>query len=65
MFVGNISDERLIRQIARETDARIGGTLYSDALSGPDEPAGTYLKMMTDNVSTIVDALQQQEKSSK
>ncbi|MAM89638.1 MAG: ABC transporter substrate-binding protein [unclassified Hahellaceae] len=65
VFVGNISDERLIRQIARETEARIGGTLYSDALSGPDEPAGTYLKMMTHNVSTIVDALQQQEKSSK
>ena len=31
----NISDPRLMQQIASETGARIGGTLYSDALSEP------------------------------
>ncbi len=35
VFLENISDQRLMQQIARETGARIGGTLYSDSLSGP------------------------------
>ena len=39
LFVENISDPRLIEQIARETGARPGGELYSDALSEPDGPA--------------------------
>ena len=33
IFVENVADSRLIEQITRETDAVIGGTLYSDALS--------------------------------
>jgi zinc/manganese transport system substrate-binding protein len=35
VFMENITDPRLMQQIARETGARIGGTLYSDALSKP------------------------------
>ena len=35
VFIENITDHRLLDQIARETGAKIGGTLYSDALSGP------------------------------
>ncbi|MFT5808189.1 MAG: zinc/manganese transport system substrate-binding protein [Moritella dasanensis] len=57
VFMENIADNRLIEQISRETDAKIGGKLYSDALSSPDQPAGTYLKMMQHNVDTIVNAL--------
>ncbi|PKH05621.1 metal ABC transporter solute-binding protein, Zn/Mn family [Moritella sp. Urea-trap-13] len=57
VFMENIADNRLIEQISRETDAKIGGKLYSDALSSPDQPASTYLKMMQYNVNTIVDAL--------
>jgi ABC-type Zn uptake system ZnuABC Zn-binding protein ZnuA len=34
-----------IDQIARETGAKIGGTLYSDALSDQKGPAATYLDM--------------------
>ncbi len=56
-FVENISDRRLIDQIVRETGARIGGTLYSDALSGADGPAGTYLGMMRHNIKTLVAVL--------
>ena len=33
VFLENISDPRLMRQIASETDAAIGGTLYSDSLT--------------------------------
>jgi zinc/manganese transport system substrate-binding protein len=57
VFVENVSDPRLIDQIAGETGARIGGTLYSDALSGPDGPASTYLKMFKNNIDQIVEAL--------
>ncbi|WP_017223138.1 metal ABC transporter solute-binding protein, Zn/Mn family [Moritella dasanensis] len=58
VFMENIADNRLIEQISRETDAKVGGKLYSDALSSPDQPASTYLKMMQYNVDTIVNALQ-------
>jgi len=58
VFVENISDTRLISQIARETGAKIGGTLYSDALSGPNGPASTYLDMMRHNANIIAGAIQ-------
>ena len=39
VFMENITDHRLLDQIARETGAKIGGELYTDALSGPEGPA--------------------------
>ncbi len=57
VFVENISDRRLLDQIVRETGARIGGKLYSDALSKADGPAGTYLGMMRHNIQVLVAAL--------
>jgi zinc/manganese transport system substrate-binding protein len=39
LFLENISDPRLMEQIARETGVGLGPPLYSDALSGPDGPA--------------------------
>ena len=58
LFVENISDPRLIEQIARETGVRPGGELYSDALSEPDGPAATYLDMMRHNASVMQAAMQ-------
>lgn len=57
VFIENISNPRVIEQIARETGARIGGTLYSDALSDKSGPATTYLDMMRHNAKTIAAAL--------
>ena len=57
VFVESITDQRLLEQIADETGASIGGTLYSDALSGPDGPASTYLDMMRHNVGMLAKAL--------
>jgi len=57
VFVESITDNRLLEQIANETGATIGGTLYSDALSGGDGPAGTYLDMMRHNAKTLTEAL--------
>jgi zinc/manganese transport system substrate-binding protein len=57
VFLENVTDRRLLDQIARETGAKIGGVLYSDALSGPDGPAPTYLDMFRHNVGALTAAL--------
>ncbi|MBK1715315.1 metal ABC transporter solute-binding protein, Zn/Mn family [Rubrivivax gelatinosus] len=54
LFVENISDPRLVERIARETGARVGGTLYSDALSAPGGPAASFLALYDYNVRTLV-----------
>lgn len=57
VFLENVSDPRLMRRIASETDARIGGELFSDALSEPDGPAPTYAAMFRNNVRELLKAL--------
>jgi zinc/manganese transport system substrate-binding protein len=57
VFLENVSDPRLIERIAQETGARIGGRLYSDALSGKDGPAPTYINMMRHNIRAFSEAL--------
>ncbi|GAA4663587.1 metal ABC transporter solute-binding protein, Zn/Mn family [Bartonella pachyuromydis] len=57
LFIENISNPRLIKQIAKETGLKIGGILYSDALSNENGPAATYLDMMEHNVNTIINAI--------
>jgi zinc/manganese transport system substrate-binding protein len=57
MFLENVTDPRLLRQIAEETGVKIGGTLYSDALSPPAGPAGSYVAMMRHNADELRKAL--------
>ena len=57
VFMENVSDPRLMQQIAKETGARIGGTLYSDALSDASGPAASYIEMMRSNVGELTKAL--------
>ncbi len=57
VFMENISDPRMMEQLARESGARMGGRLYSDALSRADGPAPTYLAMMRYNVTRLRDAM--------
>ncbi|RWB76969.1 MAG: metal ABC transporter substrate-binding protein [Mesorhizobium sp.] len=57
IFVENITNPRLIEQIAGETGIKVGGTLYSDALSGSDGPASTYIDMMHNNITQIKGAI--------
>jgi zinc/manganese transport system substrate-binding protein len=57
LFFENAVDPRLVRRIAAETGARIGGTLFSDALTAPPGPAATYVDMMRHNIREIADAL--------
>jgi zinc/manganese transport system substrate-binding protein len=57
VFLENVSDPRLMQRITRETGAKIGGRLYSDALSEQDGPAGTYIEMMRNNIRELSAAL--------
>ncbi len=57
VFLENVTNPRLVEQIARESGAKIGGRLFSDALSAASGPAGTYIRMMKHNISEIEKAL--------
>jgi len=57
LFIENMSDPRLVQQIAAETGAKLGGALYADALSEPDQGAATYLDMFRQNIALLVPAL--------
>jgi zinc/manganese transport system substrate-binding protein len=57
IFVENISNPRLVEQIANESGVQIGGILYSDALSPPGTEADPYFKMMEHNLNAIVKSL--------
>jgi zinc/manganese transport system substrate-binding protein len=59
LFMENISDPRSIQRISAETGAKIGGRLFSDALSEPSGPAATYLDLMRHNTRQIAGALAQ------
>jgi zinc/manganese transport system substrate-binding protein len=57
VFVENVSDARLMERIAKETGAKVGEKVYSDALSEPNGPAGTYIDMMRHNIRAFSAAL--------
>lgn len=57
VFLENVTDPRLQKRIAEETGARIGGTLYSDALTGEKGDAPTYIDMIRHNIRTLGAAL--------
>jgi zinc/manganese transport system substrate-binding protein len=57
VFLENVTDKRLLERIGAESGARIGGTLYSDALTDEKGAAPTYLDMMRHNVKQLAAAL--------
>nr|WP_244532363.1 metal ABC transporter substrate-binding protein [Methylocapsa palsarum] len=57
VFLENVTDPRAMRRIAAESGAKIGGALFSDALSPPDGPAPTYIDMMRNNIKQLTAAL--------
>jgi zinc/manganese transport system substrate-binding protein len=57
LFLENVTNARLIAQIAKDTGAVVGPSLYSDALSKPDEPAATYLKMLEHNAAVLKEGM--------
>jgi zinc/manganese transport system substrate-binding protein len=57
VFLENISDPRLVRQIAAETGAKVGGTLFSDALTDEKGVCPTYIAMVRHNIKALTSAL--------
>ena len=57
LFLENVADSRLLQRIGAETGVRIGGRLYSDALSPPDGPAASYIEMMRSNLRELTRSL--------
>jgi zinc/manganese transport system substrate-binding protein len=57
VFLENVADPRLMRRIAAETGAKIGGTLYSDSLTAENGDAPTYIDMVRHNIKALKSAL--------
>ena len=57
VFLENVTDPRLIQRIAAESGAKVGGQLYSDALTDEKGAAPTYIDMIRHNVRQLVSAL--------
>jgi len=57
VFLENVTDPRLVKQIASETGARVGGTLYSDALTDEHGDAPTYIDLIRHNLKQLASAL--------
>lgn len=57
VFLENISDPRLMGRISAETGAKVGGTLYSDSLTGEKGDAPTYIDMVRHNIKALTSAL--------
>jgi zinc/manganese transport system substrate-binding protein len=57
VFLENVSDPRLLRRISEESGARVGGTLYSDALTDEKGAAPSYLDMIRYNTKQLTAAL--------
>lgn len=56
VFTENIKDGRMVQRIAQETGVKVGGKLYSDALS-KDANARTYADMFRYNVRVMSGAM--------
>lgn len=56
VFTENIKDTRMVDRISKETGVKLGGKLYSDALSS-GAPANTYINMYRHNVDTLSSAM--------
>lgn len=55
IFVESIENPKVLKEITKETGAKVGGSLYADGLG--EGEAATYEGMFKHNVSTIVSAL--------
>ena len=57
LFVENVTSPALVQQISDETGIKLGGRLYSDALSERGGPATSYETMFKHNLDALQHAL--------
>ena len=53
VFIENMSAPKLLAQLSKDAGVTVGPTLYVDALSTPQGPAGSYLQLMRHNVTQL------------
>lgn len=58
VFIENMSNSKLLKQLATDTGVTLGEPLYADALSNSDKPGSTYLKMMRHNIIQLAAGVQ-------
>ncbi len=58
VFIENMTNPKLIEQIGKDAGAKIGGTLYADALSSGEGPTSSYLSMFRHNVALFKKSFQ-------
>ncbi|MEJ0062377.1 MAG: zinc ABC transporter substrate-binding protein [Alphaproteobacteria bacterium] len=63
VFIENMTNPKLISQLAADAGAKIGGTLYADALSGKEGTAPSYLGMFKNNVPLLKAAMLENKKN--
>jgi len=59
VFVESTINPKLMQQIAKDSNIRIGGKLFADSLGDEFSGASTYIKMLSQNTDVIVSALLQ------
>src|SRR5262249_47973593 len=57
VFLENVTDPRLVEQIARETGAKVGGPLYSDAPPDYKGRPPPYVDLIRHNLRQLAAAL--------
>ncbi|MDO8718343.1 MAG: metal ABC transporter substrate-binding protein [Polaromonas sp.] len=58
VFIENMSNPKLLAQLARDAGVTVGPALYVDALSAAGGPADSYLKLMRHNVTELALGMQ-------
>jgi zinc/manganese transport system substrate-binding protein len=64
VFLENIADPRMMRQLARDTGLTVGGRLHSDALAPRGEPAATYVGMIRANADALLEVMRKDSQTS-
>lgn len=58
VFVENMSNPKLLAQLAKDTGVTLGPKLYVDALSAPGESGDSTLKMLQHNINVLAEGMQ-------
>ena len=57
VFIESTINPKMVQQMAKDNNVKVGGSLYADSLGDKDSPAATYVEMLRYNTRTIVAAL--------
>lgn len=57
VFIESTINPKLLQQLAKDNNIKVGGQLYADSLGDENSPASTYIDMLKHNTNTIVAAL--------